>query len=269
MEAVTKCASLIAYLEGCHKLRLPGDAHDLSVSNIQKRIVVLERAAGIAPPPPLEASSWNGLVWRAWQVRAKSARFGRQSVAEDVRQHADMVEDDCTLASLWPAVDSLNAGLPTLQCPGCDGSEAGARSQQQECLGAMVQKLAYIAGSLRRPFPDYPWTTALVYAYAADVSFAKANSLDHARIWNAPGRRLPENRQGDGVPLGVYRVSDAEGGNEKTRKVKRKPSLENVRSFYSGRRRRRSTWASRLLFWRSRKTRVGSDSSSSSSQGSR
>lgn len=267
MEAVVKCTSLVAYLEGRHQLRLPDDAHDLSVSSLQKRIEALERAAVITPPPPLEASSWNGLAWRAWQVRAKAPIFPRQPAVDEVRQHAVMVEDDdCTLASLWRAVDSLDGGAAALQCSSCDGSDSGAGSQQeqqqqQQCLGAMVQKLAYIAGAQNRPFPDYPWTKALVYAYAADVAFEAAKRLQYTRRWNAPGQWPPGQPQGAGVAVGAPKVSNAASGNEKTRKERRKPSLAKVRSFDS----RRASWVSRLLFWRSRKTRVGSDSSSSSS----
>lgn len=270
MEAVVKCASLVAYLEGYHQLRLPGDAHDLSVSSLQKRIEALERAAVIIPPPPLEASSWNGLVWRAWQVRAKISLFPRQPAVDEVRQHAVMVEDDdCTLASLWRAVDSLDAGLAALQCPSCDGSESGAGSQQQQqqCLGAMVQKLAYIAGAQNRPFPDYPWTKALVYAYAADVAFEAAKRLQYTRMWNAPGRWPPAKPQGVGGAVGARKVSDnAASGNEETRRGRWKTSLAKGRSSDSHRRPQRSTWVNRLLFWRSGKMRADSDSSSSSSR---
>lgn len=260
MDPVAKCVCLVAYLEGRHRLPLPENAHDLAVPNIQKRIVALERAVGIASPPPFDISSWNGLAWRVWQVRYKTGRTF-MAYSEDLEQLAAMADDGYTLFSLRCVVDGLDPNLPVLQCPGCASSEAGVGSSEA-CLAAMVQKLVYIAGSRQWYFAACPWTKALIYAYAADVSFAIAKN---APGWFPEGAMIrPPPRPLASLLPPEIKNTGAPKGHEKTRSTSRRSSPGKLRADFFGQKRKTwSTWVSKLLFWRSRR-KVYSDSSSSS-----
>lgn len=216
MDRVAKCASLIAYMEGFLGRPLAKTAHDFDPAALEKRLADLERATGLSSAAPFESSSWNGIVWRAWQLRYRGVMSGKL-FDSPVEEYDDMLDGDLTLASLQRVVVAgLGANYPTIACPRCDKDGAAANEEEgddEACLGVLVQRLCHISGARRLSFPAHAWTRARICAYAAGLSFPMAGAVmvsHHAmatRTVDGKSNHVRRSRAAP-IPLGV-RIVDA------------------------------------------------------------
>ncbi|OAA49180.1 hypothetical protein BBO_02225 [Beauveria brongniartii RCEF 3172] len=164
------CASLVAYLEGLHRLNFH-DTHALTLPNLERRVAAIERAVGgITAPPPHEAYSWNGIVWRLWRADLKTRGVADPDLDLDLCGMAGMLEADYTTENLRRVVDRLGYDLPEIRCPRDEDAAVAAATQGEECeacLVAVVQKLAYVGGRLGQRPPMEPLSRGTIYAFAA------------------------------------------------------------------------------------------------------
>ncbi|OAA64013.1 hypothetical protein ISF_04722 [Cordyceps fumosorosea ARSEF 2679] len=293
MKPEVKCAVLIAYLEGWNQLPLPGYAHDSELLNLEKRIMALECAAGIASLPLSNDSTLAGLAWRLWQVRFKQGATFAGEFSHEYTQHTGMI-DDCSisLAGLRRVVDGLDPSLPVLQCLVCterddssSSSSGSSRSsvvidpekQYEECLGATVQKLVYMAGRARMFSPSATWTKKLAYVYAAEMSFCIANRRLRGYPYPTPmihsllGREppcagIPREPPYASIPPPCAGIRPEPLGGRISAPIPKEKAIKVVarsgkfRGFFS-----RGQWLSKMLFWRSKKGKMDSGSSNAAS----
>ncbi|KAM3443344.1 hypothetical protein MY4824_000647 [Beauveria thailandica] len=164
------CVSLLAYLEGLHRLTFP-DTHAFSLSSFERRVAAIERAVGgITAPPPHEAYSWNGIVWRLWRADLKTRGVADPELDLDLCGMAGMLDADYTTENLRRVVDRLGYDLPEIRCPREEDAVVAAATLGEDCeacLLAVVQKLAYVGGRLGQRPPTEPLSRGTIYAFAA------------------------------------------------------------------------------------------------------
>ncbi|KAM3560752.1 hypothetical protein MY1884_002772 [Beauveria asiatica] len=161
------CVSLLAYLEGLHRLTFP-DTHAFSLSSFERRVAAIERAVGgITAPPPHEAYSWNGIVWRLWRADLKTRGVADPELDLDLCGMAGMLDADYTTENLRRVVDRLGYDLPEIRCPREEDAAATLGEDCEACLLAVVQKLAYVGGRLGQRPPMEPLSRGTIYAFAA------------------------------------------------------------------------------------------------------
>lgn len=183
MDPAVNCASLVAYLEGCHELRLPKHAHDVTLPNLERRVLALERRFGddIPAPSPSEMSTWNAMVWRLWRVQSRSAPRVQPDMEKYYHVMAGMLKGDgdgdgdgdmIRVVSLGRLLDRLGPDLPELRCPRDEQGAAAAEEECEGCVGAIIQKLAYLGGRHALSPLQGTLSKRIIYAYAASLSFA-------------------------------------------------------------------------------------------------
>ncbi|KAM3534752.1 hypothetical protein MY4038_002005 [Beauveria bassiana] len=170
MDDVMCRAARLAFLEGVYRLDFP-DTHTFTLSSVERRVSAIERAVGgITAPPPHEACSWNGIVWRLWRADLKTELVTNPLFDPYLAGLAGMLKEDYTTDGLRRVVDRLGHDLPEIKCPREQDAAAAAATEGEECkecLVAVVQKLAYVGGRLRERPPMEPLSKGTIYAFAA------------------------------------------------------------------------------------------------------
>ncbi|PQK08487.1 hypothetical protein BB8028_0001g05610 [Beauveria bassiana] len=177
MDDVMLCAARLAFLEGVHRLALP-DTHAFTPQSVERRVSAIERHDGrITLPPPNEPCTWNSLMWRLWRADFRADLVTNPLFDAYLDGLAGMLKENCTTAVLRRVVDSLGHDLPEIKCPreqaaaAAGATEAGATEGEEceECLVAVVQKLAYVGGRLGQRPPIKPFSKGTIQAFAAVV----------------------------------------------------------------------------------------------------
>lgn len=173
MDHTTHFVSAIAFLEGRHRLPLPSNVHDISLSNLKRRLLSIERKLDDVPAEsPFEVLTWNSLVWRLWRIQGKFSETPVSRERLDVMA-GEVDEDELRVTRLECLLDTLGAdlpGMPEIRCPR-EGEQQDATEECEACVRVIVQKLAYVGGSHKvcPPFVgSYP--KRYIYAYAALIS---------------------------------------------------------------------------------------------------
>ncbi|PMB72811.1 hypothetical protein BM221_000228 [Beauveria bassiana] len=170
MDDIMCRAARLAFLEGVYRLDFP-DTHTFTLSSVERRVSAIERAVGgITAPPPHEACSWNGIVWRLWRADLKTELVTNPLFDHYLAGLAGMLEEKYTTDGLRRVVDRLGHDLPEIKCPREQDAAAAAATEGEECkdcLVAVVQKLAYVGGRLRQRPPMEPLSKGTIYAFAA------------------------------------------------------------------------------------------------------
>lgn len=302
------CASLIAHLEGWHRLELPGDFPELGLRSLERRVLALEVKAGIATPPPFEELTWNGVVWRLWRVRHQSTDFhhmNQPAPAGRTEENARMWKDDMSMANLRRVVDALSPDLPLLAASPAPHTKQGDKLESEmmtetdgagdDGMGALVQKLAYMAGRSGMSFTHGPMTMAKAYAYVAELSFSGGYCFVNQRpprlaFPPPPNNFRPVVPPPFGVPVQGNKFAQPKQKFFTAARNKSKPRPPSARDSETLRGRSSSTasdvilstnkgssskfgWMRKLMFWRrnrssSRSSRSSGSSSRSSSSSS-
>ncbi|KAF1739257.1 hypothetical protein CRV24_001189 [Beauveria bassiana] len=242
MDHVMLCAARLAFFEGVHRLALP-DTHAFTRQSVERRVSAIERHdGGITLPPPNEPSTWNGLAWRLWRADIRADLVTNPLFDAYLDGLAGMLKEDCTTEVLRHVVDSLGHDLPEIKCPREQAAAAAAATEAaaatagegcEDCLVAVVQKLAYVGGRLGQRPPLKPFSNRTIQAFAAVVgeSFGLFGSAPRHQP-DAPIRPASPNAERAGPRYGPTGwTSSGEGIS----------SLYNPPSTASNERRRRRT----------------------------
>lgn len=109
------------------------------------------------------------------------------------------------MANLWRVVDALSPDLPLLATSPAPHTKQGDNFEGEKTtetdgadddgIGALVQKLAYMAGRSGMPFTHGPMTMVVAYLYVAELSFSGGywffNQRPQRLAFQAPSNKQP------------------------------------------------------------------------------